>query len=266
MDAVVEPSADLSATIVASIEGWAPVFGCLPGGRVERVHDVTRWTSDIPLPMFNGIIGWPSGGDIDALLDEIAGPFVADGIPALWVTPPGADAATALQARGFRPGTVPGMAMDLGELPPLEVLDGVHVRAVDDDPALLDEALRISMVTNGFPAECVGPMRAAIDAYPDRDRLRTFLATVDGVPAAASALWCCAGVAGLYNVGTLVGSRGRGLGRLVSLAAMLAGRDEGYRVGVLQASELGYPVYEKIGFTTHGEFSFAVRMPGQEET
>jgi hypothetical protein len=266
MDAVVGPSADLSATIVASIEGWVPVFGCLPGGHVERVHGVTRWTSDVPLPMFNGIIGWPSGGDVDVLLDDIARPFVADGIPALWVTPPGADAEAGLRARGFHVGTTPGMAMDLRELPPLEVPDGVQVRSVDEDPALLDEALRISMVTNDFPADAVGPLRAAIDAYPERARLRTFLASVNGVPAAASALWCCAGVAGLYNVGTLVGFRGRGLGRLVSLAAMLAGRDAGYRVGVLQASELGYPVYEKIGFTTHGEFSFAVRMPGQEET
>ena len=257
---LVEPTTDLSATIVANLEAWAPVFARLPGGRLEREHGVTRWLSDVPLPMFNGIIGWPAAGDEDAL-DAIAAPFIDAAIPVLWVTPPGADAASGLRARGFQPGAVPGMAIDLRDLPPPEIPDGVAIHVVDDDPARLDEALRITLVTNGFPADAVGPLREALDTYPERERLRTFLATVDGEAAAASGLWCAAGVAGLYNVGTLETYRGRGLGRLVSIAAMAAGREAGFRVGVLQASEMGLPIYERIGFTTHGVFSFAVRTP-----
>ena len=52
-----------------------------------------------------------------------------------------------------------------------------------------------------------------------------------------------------------------GLGRLVSVAAMVAGRDAGYRVGVLQSSPLGEPIYRAIGFEERARFTFATRMP-----
>jgi GNAT superfamily N-acetyltransferase len=264
MGPVVEPTADLGAAIAANMESWVPLFAGLPGARLERVHGVARWTSDLPLPMFNGILGWPLGPD-DDVLDDIARPFRDRAIPALWITPPGADANEALRARGFEPDAVPGMAIDLRALPPLEIPPGAEVHVVDDDPAALDQALHISLVTGGFPSDSVGAFRAALDSYPERDRLRTFLATVDGVAVAAGGLWCGAGVAGLYNVGTLAGYRRRGLGRLVSIATMRAGFEAGYLVGVLQASEMGSSMYERIGFTRHGDFTFAVRMPPEED-
>ena len=68
-----------------------------------------------------------------------------------------------------------------------------------------------------------------------------------------------AGVAGLYNVGTLPEFRGRGLGTLVSLAALEAGRGDGYRWGVLQASAMGEPLYRSMGFEQRCTFTFAVR-------
>ncbi len=76
---------------------------------------------------------------------------------------------------------------------------------------------------------------------------------------AASTLFEAAGVAVLYNVGTLPEFRGRGLGKLVSVAAMEAGRADGYRLGVLQATSMGEPLYRAIGFEKCCRFTYAVR-------
>ena len=71
---------------------------------------------------------------------------------------------------------------------------------------------------------------------------------LDGRPAGASAGLVAAGVVGLYWVATLHYARGRGVGAAVTLAPLLAARAQGYRVGILHASKLGFPVYQPLGF------------------
>jgi ribosomal protein S18 acetylase RimI-like enzyme len=57
-----------------------------------------------------------------------------------------------------------------------------------------------------------------------------------------------AGVAGIYNVCTVPEARGRGIGRAVTAAALEDAVARGLRLAVLGSSELGYPVYRRLGF------------------
>lgn len=81
---------------------------------------------------------------------------------------------------------------------------------------------------------------------------RTYLARLHGRPVATSQLFLSAGVAGIYNVTCIPEARGQGIGAAIALAPSLAARGMGYRVAILQASDLGYPVYRRLGFQDFG--------------
>jgi GNAT superfamily N-acetyltransferase len=86
-------------------------------------------------------------------------------------------------------------------------------------------------------------------------RFRTYLAVMNGQPVGTSQLFLSAGVAGIYNVTCIPEARGQGIGAAVTLAPLLAAREMGYQVGILQASSLGYRVYRRLGFQDFGKLS-----------
>jgi ribosomal protein S18 acetylase RimI-like enzyme len=71
---------------------------------------------------------------------------------------------------------------------------------------------------------------------------------VDGEPVAAAALFDGAGVAGIYNVVTVPHARGRGFGRAVTAEAIADGVRRGRPLAVLGSSDMGLPVYRRLGF------------------
>jgi hypothetical protein len=80
-------------------------------------------------------------------------------------------------------------------------------------------------------------------------RTRVFLVDDGGAPAATALAHDAGGVTGVYLVATGKGSRGKGLGEAVSWAATRAFPGQ---PAVLQASRMGFPVYERMGYQTFG--------------
>jgi GNAT superfamily N-acetyltransferase len=93
-----------------------------------------------------------------------------------------------------------------------------------------------------------------VDAAFDT-RFRTYLALLDGKPVGTSQLFLSEGVAGIYNVTCIPEARGQGIGYAITLAPLLKAREMGYRIGILQASKLGYGVYRRLGFQDFGKLS-----------
>ena len=81
-----------------------------------------------------------------------------------------------------------------------------------------------------------------------------FLALLDNDPVGIAMTMVSHGVAGIYWVGSLEQARGKGIGRAVTVAATNAGFDLGADIASLQASPMGKPIYEAMGYETAFEY------------
>jgi GNAT superfamily N-acetyltransferase len=84
--------------------------------------------------------------------------------------------------------------------------------------------------------------------------VQLYLGIWKGMPVATSMYLLAAGVAGVHFVATIPEARKRGFGYAITQKSLQDARQKGYRIGVLQASKLGYPVYTKLGFKEYSQF------------
>ncbi len=75
-----------------------------------------------------------------------------------------------------------------------------------------------------------------------------YVGYLDDRPVAASALFVTGRTAGVYNVATLPEVRGRGIGEAMTWHCVRRGAAMGCVAATLQASDMGRPIYERIGF------------------
>jgi hypothetical protein len=80
------------------------------------------------------------------------------------------------------------------------------------------------------------------------ENIAAFIAYLDGEPVSIAMTIVSHGVAGVYWVGSLEQARGKGLGQAVTAAATNAGF--GAEIASLQASPMGKPIYEAMGYET----------------
>jgi GNAT superfamily N-acetyltransferase len=144
------------------------------------------------------------------------------------------------------------MAVDLAVLrddrPPPE---GLRIERLD--PAApgvsLDDYVRVAGIGFHASADVCRAYRDGMAATGlSGAAWRHYLARLDGAPVAITSLLLAAGVAGIYNVATVPEARGRGIASSLVAASLREGRHAGYHTGVLQSSEMGFPIYQRLGF------------------
>jgi GNAT superfamily N-acetyltransferase len=244
---------------VAAIEengaGFLLALGRAAGAE-ERDDGRVRWViGNCPINYHNAVVAADlSVGEADGVIGESMESMRARGVPGSWhvgpsMRPP--DLGRRLSAAGFEHGGDDiGMSVDIPALPGRgPVPRGFAVERVRDEDGL---ALWVETLGSGFgegpvEAEWVGEMYRRL-GYDDRSPWRHYVGMLGVGVVATSTMFLGAGAAGIYFVFTAEGARRRGIGAAMTLAPLLEARELGYRVGVLGSSEMGRPVYRRLGF------------------
>jgi GNAT superfamily N-acetyltransferase len=238
-------------------------------GAEERDDGRVRWViGNSPIDYHNCVVHADlteeeADGEIEASLERMR----AHRVPGSWhvgpsMRPP--DLGERLVAHGFAYGGDDiGMAVDLSVLPEeIPVPENVAVERVRDEAGL---AAWVETLGSGFgegpvEAEWVGEMylRSGLDEGP----WRHYIGLLAGEPVATATSFFGAGVVGIYFVFTVERARRMGIGAGITLAALREARDLGHPVGVLGSSEMGYPVYQRLGFEEYCRIGLYEWRPG----
>jgi GNAT superfamily N-acetyltransferase len=226
------------------------------GGGEERAEPHIQWTiGGSPIDYHNAVVRANLAPEqADAIITESIERLRVYGVPGTWHVGPSmrpADLGTRLIAQGFGyAGDDIGMAADLSALPTtLETPPELIISRVRDDQEL---AIWTRTLAAGFgegerEAAWTGEMYRRI-GLGDEQPWRHYLGHLHDVAVATASLFLGAGVAGIYFVFTVEEARRQGIGAAITHAALRDAYALGYRVGVLGASELGYSVYQRLGF------------------
>jgi GNAT superfamily N-acetyltransferase len=237
-------------------------------GAEERDDGRVRWAiGNSPIDYHNCVVHADlTQGEADGEIEVSLQRMRAHGVPGSWhvgpsMRPP--DLGGRLVAQGFEYGGDDiGMAVDLSELPEAVPVPGnLVVQRVCDEARLAAwvEALGSGFGEGPVEAEWVGEMYCRLGF---EGPWRHYLGQLGEEPVATATSFFGAGVAGIYFVCTVERARRRGIGAAVTLAALREARDLGYSVGVLGSSEMGYPVYRRLGFEEYCRIGLYEWRPG----
>jgi len=249
-----EPDVPIGDTLLRRfVLTWADHLGTVAaaaGGRVER-SDAALFTDAGTNCIFDNavmLLRPPVEFDLEGELAAADAFFPGERTWLLlspWPMPP-------RTGPGWAPvGHPPFMLRPAGGSAP-SVPDGLRIVEVDDDAGVADYA---TVVREGYPlddAGVIGDPRAHVPA------LKMFVGYEGDRPVSAAAAWIGDGIAEVTLVASLPDVRGRGYGEAVTWQATLA---EPALPAGLCASDLGRPIYERMGYLPVTRFTLWMRLP-----
>ena len=222
-----------------------------PGGIVRHEGGVALLASGVEIRLFNQVIIEDTRATFDAVADAVA-TMRAGSFRYLVHLRDGADDRF-----------VPLMAeLGLAELEPDDRLPGMALAPIPDgapgpaelevrpidDLAGFDDHIRTAALGFGLDE---GLVRSFLDPrLLDEPGVRYYVGYIDGEPVTTGVGIATRRTIGVYNIATVESARRRGYGAAMTVRAVLDGRAAGSDVAVLQASAMGLPIYERLGYRT----------------
>ena len=217
-------------------------------GEYRERRDVVIVCCGLPVETLNFGFLKPPHGDLAATAAAVTSYFAERKLPfQLTFREQGPEPSIRqLESNGWRrkPEPIPGMtlAMPASAKAPPSPLAIQQVRTPEQLVGFREAAFR----GFGYP---VAAARIFLDErLLGLPQVRLYSGLVGGAVVATSMLIATGAVAGIYWVATLEEQRGRGYGEALTWAAITGGREFGCGIASLQASNLGRPVYARMGF------------------
>lgn len=219
----------VSAAHLSYIGSYRKLVEHSPKGEIHSASPFFTFATGLPIPLFNGcvVVEPTTAAELAASLEWLGRRDVPYQASIVETLAPGL--ADVVLASGLRRDSVPYPGMVLHPVP---------------EPPVPPPGVT---VVPGIVAGLADYLPASLAADPD---VRVFNARLDGRPVGNSIAIRTGDVAGVYGVGTLPEARGRGVGTAATWAAVAAGSAWGCDIIVLQASEMGLSLYERMGFRT----------------
>lgn len=124
---------------------------------------------------------------------------------------------------------------------------GLEIRRVTDAAGI--DAHR-QAVTAGFGSDPAVALGSACLDLLDRPECVVYVGYADGDPVVSGLGWRTGRTIGVYSIATIESARRRGYGAAMTARVVADGVVVGCDVAALQASEIGRPIYERLGFRT----------------
>ena len=258
--------------LVRAIEANLWEFGTHLGQSSQvELHDradMLWYATGIASPMLNGVFRTQlAPGETDVMIEVTLDYFRSHKLPLMWWIGPSTrpvDLDKHLEAHGFTlQADMLGMAIDLVALKErLPSSPYLTIKPVEDIETLREWAHPFA-VTFGFPDSTVSTFcdLFASLGFGQHLPLRHYVGLLKGDPVACSSVFLGAGVAGIYNVGTIPDERGQGIGSALTWEPLYYAHKMGYRIGILHSSQVGYSVYRQVGFEEYCKIRTYVWWP-----
>jgi ribosomal protein S18 acetylase RimI-like enzyme len=241
---------DDCAIVAAQRIGLRRFYAALVGAPDTRVEHGDGWQALVTpaakaAPFFNAVV-YDDGAAIAAALPTLDALYVEAGVMAwtVWVHHDDPETAAACERAGHELANSP--ALMGGALAELD-LERRHAYALDHDPDWRTIG-RLNGLGYGAHPEWMGSVIADID----EPALVRVVALVDGEPRACAAGLLHEDTCYVGLVATDPAARRRGLAGECTAAVLRAARAAGATTTTLDATTLGEPVYERMGYRTVG--------------